>query len=58
MKTNNSTFDPNSEFRIIQRMDKLEASLYRIKYSLLRWGIGIAFILVVTEGVVYRLFHY
>lgn len=57
MKTNNSTFDPNSEFQIIQRMDKLEASLYRIKYSLLRCGISIAFILVIIEGVVYRLFH-
>lgn len=58
MKTNNSVFNPNSEFRIIQRMDRLETTLYKIKCSILRWGIGIAFMLVVSEGVVYSLFHF
>lgn len=57
MKTNNSVFNPNSEFRLIQRLDRLEITLYKIKCSILRWGIGIAFMLVVSEGGVYYLFH-
>lgn len=45
------------QFRLIQRLDRLETSLYKVKYSLLRWGIGLTLILVVSEGLVNVLFH-
>lgn len=57
MKTHNPTLNRDSEFRLIHRLDRLEANLYKIKRSLLKWLFGIAFMLVVSEGGVYYLFH-
>ena len=57
MKTYNPTFNRDSEFRLTQKLDRLEASLYKVKRSLLKWSIGLAFILVASEGIVYSLFH-
>lgn len=45
------------QFQLIQRLDRLETSLYKVKCSLLRWGIGLTLILVASEGLVYTLFH-
>ncbi len=57
MKTYIKTFTSDSEFRLIQRLDRLESSLYKVKQSLFKFGIGLAFILVVSEGLLYGLFH-
>ncbi|WP_010598952.1 hypothetical protein [Rickettsiella massiliensis] len=53
----NPTFNQDSEFRLIQRLDRLEANLYKVKRSLLKWTIGLALTLVASEGVLYHLFH-
>ena len=50
-------FNPYSEFRLIQKLNQLETTLYQVKRSLLQWGIALAFILVVSEGLVYSLIH-
>lgn len=47
----------HNEAYLLYKLDRLETVLYRIKRSLLKWGIGLAFILVVSEGLVYSLFH-
>ena len=57
MKTTTHTFNTQSEFRLIQKLDRIETTLYQVKRSLLKWGIGLVFILVVSEGLVYSLFH-
>ena len=50
-------FNQYSEFRLIQKLDQLETTFYKVKRSLLKWGIGLVFILVVSEGLVYSLVH-
>jgi hypothetical protein len=57
MKTYIKTFTSDSEFRLIQRLDRLESSLNKVKQSLFKFGIGLAFILVVSEGLLYGFFH-
>ena len=57
MKTYNPTFNRDSEFRLTQKLDRLEASLYKVKRSLLKWSIGLAFIVLVSEGLIYSLFN-
>lgn len=57
MKIYHSTCHQDSEFRLIQRLDRLEAKLYQVKRSLLKWTMGLALILVASEGAVYHLFH-
>ncbi len=53
MNTNQSVLNRDSEFRLIQRLDRIEAILYKVKRSLFKWGIGLAFILIVSEGFIY-----
>ncbi len=58
MKIYTNTLNPSSEYYLSQKIDRLEATIYKIKNSLLKWGIGLAFILAISEGlVVYILFH-
>ncbi|WP_156792763.1 hypothetical protein [Rickettsiella massiliensis] len=57
MKTHNLSFNRDSEFRLTQKLDRLEASLYKVKWSFLKWSIGLAFILIVSEGLIYSLFN-
>lgn len=41
----------DSEFRLIQKLDRLEAHLFKIKRSLLKAFLGLAVILISLEGV-------
>ncbi len=58
MKTYNPTFNRDSEFRLTQRLDRLEKALYRVKQSLLKWLIGTAFVVTMTESIAYAVLHY
>lgn len=58
MKTYNPTFNPDTEFRLIQRLKQLEANLYKVKRSLLKWLLGVAFIVVGSEEVIYTFLHF
>ena len=58
MKTHNPTFNRDTEFRLIQRLDRLEANLYKVKRSLLKWLFGVAFIVVGLEEVLYTFLHF
>lgn len=41
----------DSEFRLIQKLDRLEAYLFKIKRSILKAFLGLAVILITLEGV-------
>lgn len=58
MKMHNPTFNRDSEFRLIHRLDRLEANLYKIKRSLLKWLFGIAFIVMGSEEAIYTFLHF
>ncbi len=58
MKTYNQTFNQDSEFRVIHRLDRLEANLYKVKRSLLKWLLGVAFIVVGSEEALYTFLHF
>lgn len=53
MKTYNPT-----EFRLVQRLDQLEKALYKVKQSLLKWLIGTAFVVTMTETITYAALHH
>ena len=57
MKTHNLTFNRDSEFRLTQKLDRLEANLYKFKRSLLKWLLGVAFIVVGSEEAIYTFLH-
>lgn len=54
---NLKTYNP-IEFRLFQRLDQLEKTIYKVKKSLLKWLIGTAFIVVMTEGFIYAVLHH
>lgn len=47
----------DSEFRLIQKLDRLEVHLFKIKRSLLKAILGFSVILITLEGVFYMLIH-
>lgn len=49
MKNNINAFNAYSEYRLIQKIDRLEVMLYKLKQSFIKWGISLAFVIVILE---------
>ncbi len=47
----------DSEIRLIKKLNDIEIGLYKVKNSLILWGIGLALILTELGTFFYKLFH-
>ncbi len=54
---NVTPFNKDSEIRLIRKLNDLEIGLYKVKNSLVLWGIGLVLILTGAEAFIFKLFH-
>jgi hypothetical protein len=47
----------DSEIRLIKKLNDLEIGLYKVKNSLVQWGISLILVLMGAEAFFYKLFH-
>jgi hypothetical protein len=53
----NLTPNRDSEIRLIKKLNDIEIGLYKVKNSLILWGIGLALILTELGAFFYKLLH-
>jgi hypothetical protein len=54
---NQTPFTKDSEIRLIQKLNDLEIGLYKVRNSLVQWGICLVLILTGTEAYIFKLLH-
>jgi hypothetical protein len=47
----------DSEIQVIKKLNEIEIGLYKVKNSLILWGIGLVLILIELAAFFYKLFH-
>ena len=54
---NLTPLNKDSEIRLIRKLNDLEIGLYKVKNSLVQWGISLVLILTIAETIIFKLFH-
>jgi len=54
---NLTPLNQDSEIRLIKKLTDIEIGLYKVKNSLVQWGICLILILTGAEAFIYKLFH-
>ena len=53
----NLTPNRESEIGLIKKLNEIEIGLYKVKNSLVQWGISLILVLMGAEAFFYKLFH-
>lgn len=54
---NLTPLNQDSEIRLIKKLNDLEIGLYKMKNSLVQWGLCLVLILTGSEAFIFKLFH-